>query len=73
MNGANDGASTSRQHFEQMYALEASWAVQAGCGLIEEHNRRIADELQSNGEALLLSARQIACERVAVFAQAECE
>lgn len=48
MDGANNGAATTCQEFQQINALETGGTVQSGCWFIEEHDRRIVDQFQGN-------------------------
>lgn len=68
---ADDGPAALGQRLQQRDALEAGRAVQAAGWLVEEHDRRVAHELQGDGEPLLLAARQAAGHGVPMIQQAE--
>lgn len=48
VNGTDDRPPAPCQRFQELYALEAGGAVQSRSGLIEEHDRRVVDQLQSD-------------------------
>lgn len=41
------------------------------CGFVEEHHRRIVNQLQSDGQSLFLTATQPIGSRIHVFIQAQ--
>lgn len=71
MNGADDRATTAGQHLQQVDALETGGTVQAGGGFVEEHDRRIVDQLQGDRETLLLAAGQIPGHSATMLLQAQ--
>lgn len=48
MDRADDGPSTSSQGLQQRDALETRGTIQARCGLVEEHDGRVVDQLQGD-------------------------
>lgn len=71
MDGADDRSSTTSQGLQQGDALETGGAVQSARRLIEEHYRRIADQLQGDRETLLLTTRESAGHSASVVQKTE--
>lgn len=72
MDGADNCSASASQELQQIDALEASGTVQTGSRFVEEHNRRIVDQLQRNGQSLLLASGQVASQRATMLLQSEC-
>lgn len=71
MDGANDGATLAGQVPQQADHLIARMRIQTGCRLVQEHDGRIVDQLQRNGQPLALTAGQATRSRRLVFVEAE--
>jgi hypothetical protein len=71
MNGADNGATTTCQKFQQINALVTRGAVQTGGGFVEKHDRWIVHQLQGDRQPFLLATRQIAGQCASVFVQAQ--
>ena len=56
--GKRKELTSSAQRLEQIETLEAGGAVEAGCGLVEEHDRRIVHQFQGDRQPLSLAAAQ---------------
>src|SRR5689334_11003261 len=67
MGGEQDGASLPFKLLDQVPKLAAGLRIEAGGGLVEKEEIRIADECAGEGQALLLSAGQSADARVGFF------
>ena len=61
-----DGALLGAQFFDQGVDFEAHLRVEAGGGLVEKEQRRVVDQTQRDGEALLLAAGERGVEGVAL-------
>ena len=71
MDRAYDGPAPAGQGLQEGDALEARGAVEAAGGLVEEHDRRVAHELQWYWEAFLLAAGEAAGHGVPVVKEAQ--
>ena len=58
VDGTDDGPPLPGQLLEEHEALLARGRVQARGGLVEEHDGRVVDELEGDGEAFPLSAAE---------------
>lgn len=59
MDGTDNGPSAPRQGLQQRDTLEAGGTVQARGRFVEEHDGRVVDQLQGDGETLLLPSREV--------------
>lgn len=56
--GAASNVSGGRQALDDPQHLSDEFGIESGCDFIAEENRRLHGECASDGDALLLSARQ---------------
>ncbi len=67
MGSEQDGALFGAQMFDERVDLKAYLRIKSGGGLVEEEQRWIVDEPQSDGEALFLSAGEGGVEGIALL------
>ena len=71
MRGHDDGFLFALEFFDNVVNFAAHLGVETGGGLVEEQHLRIVYQRQGQGQALFLSARELAVEGVTFFLQAE--
>lgn len=71
MDGTDDGATLAGEMSQQADNLVAGMRVQAGGGLVQEHDGRIVYQFQGDGQAFALAARKTIRTGHLVFVQAE--
>lgn len=64
VDGGDDGATSIGQSVQEPNQVESSGGVQSSCGLVEEDQRRVDQELHSDRCALLLASRQTSDQAV---------
>lgn len=71
MNGTDYRSALVGQMLQQIYHLCARMTVQTGGRLVQEHYRRIVDQLQGDRQPLSLAARQPFGQCHLMFVQAQ--
>lgn len=72
VNTADDSTSLIRQVSQQYKTLVARHAVQAAGRLVEEHHRRIIDQLNADRQSFTFAPRQVFHHRTSALRQTQC-